>query len=453
MKRSGSGVTSGLFGPRASSVRAARSGRTERRGSPAADRYGGRARRAALLLSSAAFVSSAAAFSMSALAAFRLTSPPSSRRVLPVTVVPPVMPRSVRLTGRGADLPGRWGVASEDAYAQVGPVVWRHADGSVSRRTIFSFGRELPCGKAALERAAFPADIVSCASEFPELSSVAVESGFGELPLWTIPARPDAAQGHARAMAFLGVHGRGMSPSEWLRAARSCSVNGLTWFSASYRNDRDAPADPDGLMHLGSRESDDVWLALGEVSRQGFSSVVLAGVSLGGAVVANLLSRHASLVDGRLMLQLPSGLRDEQGWLLPDAGRQIEVSGLLLEAAALDWPEVVALVATGMRMPRSLARPTVALARLRARLDPKALRPISDLDRLLSSGPPMLVVHGDADMVVPVAISDRLVASAPGAAYLRLGGVGHAAGFNMAHQRYFAAMSALLSEARAHTDG
>lgn len=396
----------------------------------------------------------------------RLLAPAGPPSRTPVRVGASPLSRAVRLSGARADDPGLWGVAYDGGYMQVGKVLFRHNDGSVSRRTVRMFG-EPPAGvsgvpdgmvEGLLERCAFPADADLCRTVFPTLEVLQVPSEIGDLPLWHLPAadRPaNWAGADAVRTAFVGVHGRGMPPSEWLRAAGTVGRRGMPWFSVSYRNDPSGPRTPDGRMHLGSREADDLWLALRHIRQAGFDRVILAGMSLGGAVIANLLSSRAELSSGRLMLPLPGGSVDASGRLLPaagfgdgsDAGSRLEVAGLMFEAPALDWPEIVAQVASGLRLPRLLAAPTLLAARLRGRLPADALVPLVALDRVLSPGPPMLVVHGVDDQVVPVAVSDRLVAAAPHASYLRLPGVGHAQGFNRAPQRFFSALDALLSVA------
>lgn len=367
----------------------------------------------------------------------------------------PLLARTVRVSGDSAGVAGRWGLRFPGGYVQLADPVVAHADGTVSRRLVRRAGVLPDSGVMALERVAFPSAPDLAVEMFPKLQVLKVDASLGQLPLWHLPAgaSPCGRQVSERRTAFVGVHGRGTSPAEWLRTADACARSGVDWFSVSYRNDVGAPSDPDGLMHLGSRESDDLWSALSAVADLGFERVILAGVSLGGAVVANLLARHATLIGGRLWLPCPdldSKLDPDidRGWLVTDGEMPpLEVVGLMFEAPALDWPEIVALVASGLRLPRILSAPTVLLARLRTRLDPAALVPLASLDRLLTAAPPMLVVHGTDDAVVPVGVSDRLVAATPAAAYLRLGGVGHAQAFNLAHQRYFTAVSALLSAA------
>jgi hypothetical protein len=406
---------------------------------------------AALVASGVVLAPVVLAAGITQLGASRLLAAPAphraQRRAPLVQLHPPLLARTVRLSGAMAATPGRWGLSYPDGYVQVGPVVRTHGDGTVSRRVVHCFGAGPVPGRVRLERSAFPAAAALAAEVFDGLVVSRAPSPLGPLPLWHRPARHSDG---ADPVAFVGVHGRGMAPSEWLRSAELCDRHGLDWFSVSYRNDVGAPPAPDGRMHLGSRESDDLWAQLLAVRRAGFSRVVLGGISLGGALVANLLVRHGRLVGGRLVLELPdlSGVGGD-GWLGVDADAgTLEVVGVVLEAPALDWPEIVGLVATGMRLPRLLAGPTVALARLRARLDPSALVPLVLLDRLLVGAPPLLVVHGAADQVVPVAVSDRLVAASSGAVYLRLAGVGHAQGYNRAHARYFSALDALLCAVR-----
>lgn len=405
------------------------------------------ARLAALSAGGAALTALTLSAAASLLAAGRLVAPPPLPRRDVVRLLPSRMPRTVRLAGEAARTPGRWGVAYPGGYVQVGRVVLAHSDGSVSRRVVHRFGPEPDLGEegvdAAFDRVAFPADATLAASVFPSLEVLDVTGLNGAaLPLWHLP--PTTPSGPLSGVPVVGAHGRGVSPAEMLRLSAPCRRLGAGLWMVSYRNDPLVRADAHTPMELGRGEADDLWLQLAHaVESTGASSVVLAGVSLGGAAVANLLLRHARhLGDDRLELPLP---RLHDGRLEPDPDRvSVTVAGVLLEAAALHWPGIVAEVAAGMRLPRLLAVPTLMAARLRVRLDPVALSPLTALERAASPAPAALIIHGSGDVVVPVSVSDRLVAAWPAAGYLRLVGVGHARAFNEAYERYLAAVTRFL---------
>lgn len=382
----------------------------------------GRVRAAVVLSSLSALMSFSAAYVVFS-ASSRLLGRPVPRRDARVTVLPSVLPRSVRISGDGASRPGRWGLAGgSGGYMMVGDVVRAHEDGSVSRRVVRMFSPVLE-GPAVLERHAFPRDAESCLPHVPGLGLVAAPSGDGELPMWVV------GEGSS-SRAFVGVHGRGSSPSEWLRVLEQVRERGWVFASVSYRNDGHAPGS--GLSSLGWREADDLVAQLVQLHRSGVRSVVLGGISFGGSVVACVLGRYGRLESGRLLLDLPAS--SSSGALVE--GCCVEVSGVMLESPAIDWVEVVSHVASSVRVPGFFAPPVLAVSRLRARLDPAALRPLHLLDRVLSGGVPVLVVHGAGDMVVPVSISDRLASSCSSAVYLRVEGGGHADAFNVSFARY-----------------
>jgi fermentation-respiration switch protein FrsA (DUF1100 family) len=439
-------------------------------------------RLAALTLSAAGAAVAAATAGTALVAAGKLTAPPPLPKRDPVLLLRPLLPRTVRLSGPAAHAQGRWGVAYPGGYIQFDRVVLSHADGSVSRRVVHRFGSEphtTEAGVAAtVDRVAFPADAELAATVFPGLQVWQVDAPDGTtLPLWHLPAPAaaiptsglaghslvgDVLAGHGLAghslvgdclagdglrtsgVAVVGAHGRGAAPAELLRLAGPCRQVGAPLWAASYRHDPVVRGERSTLMTLGWGEADDLWLQLGEVvARSGVSQVVLAGVSLGGAAVANLLIRRGVTgVDGKLLLPLPA-VRD--GSLVVDEGRApVTVAGVLLEAPALHWPDIVAEVAAGLRLPRRLATPTLALARLRVRLDPVALSPLVTWERSVTPGTPLLAIHGTTDPVVPVAVSDRLVSAWPGAGYLRLSGGGHARAFNETFPRYRQAVTRFL---------
>lgn len=410
------------------------------------------ARRLSFSAAVLAGVSSVASLGASILAARRLTSPARPPRPNLARLERPLLPRSVRISGADAARPGRWGLRTGGGYVQVGDPVVHHPDGTVSRRRVFAVGTVEP-SEAAFERVAFPSDPQLCAQVFPGLAVLQVKAPEGTFPLWYRPPADLALlrEGSPAAgrCAVVGVHGRGVSPAELLRVASAAAEAQMAWFSVSYRNDVGVQVGGTGRAYLGYRESDDLWAALRQVRSLGFDRVVLVGISLGGAVVSNLLFRHGRFDGPRLFLRLPDLTDVDEGrWLAADMSEPpLQVVGLMFEAPALDWPEIVATVARGMRLPGFLAAPTLLLARMRTRLDPEALVPLARLDTFLAQAPPMLVVHGVDDEVVPVSVSDRLVAASPGAAYLRLPDVGHAQGYNLAHQRYFASVRALLATA------
>lgn len=390
-----------------------------------------------------ALLSSVAAW----VAAGRLVAAPPMPQRQTVTLSPSPLPRAVRLAGPSAAAPGRWGLAWPGGYMQVGHPVLVHADGSVSRRVTLRFGRLPPADAAVLasvDRVAFPADPELARRQFPALAVHQVDSPNGPLPLWQLPAGSPQA-----VPEVIGAHGRGVSPAELLRLAESCARVGAQLWSVSYRHDPGSRLDDRSRMSLGSGEAQDLWRQVGEIAaRTGCRSVVLAGVSLGGAAVANLLVRYSVAgADGRLLLPVPQVPADPLSPepLVPDWSRPaLEVAGVLLEAPALHWPRIVAEVASSLRLPRALAAPTLLAARLRVQLDPVALAPLAALERSVVNTTPALIVHGTADTVVPVSVSDQLAGLWPGAGYLRLDGVGHARGYNQEHERYLSATTRFL---------
>lgn len=299
----------------------------------------------------------------------------------------------------------------------------RHSDGSVSRRLVFAVGEELS-GSASFERAAFPRELGLCAEAFDGLAESYSPVPYGGMSRWVL--------GPGRTRVVVGVHGRGMSPSEMLRLASPALGSGWGWCSVSYRGDGFSPDSP--APQLGWGEAEDVLWHLASLASEGVQEVVLSGISYGGAVVANLLARYGQLDGGLVRL---SGV---------DAQLPV-VSGLMLEAPALDWPLVVSSVASGLRLPSFLGGPIVALARVRSRVDVESVRPLRHIDASVFGAFPTLLMHGSSDRVVPVSVSDEVAVAVPSASYVRVAGGGHADAFNRVPARYRAAVASWLSAA------
>lgn len=354
----------------------------------------------------------------------RLLAHPAGGSSVRVRVHDPLLPRSVRISGAQAARRGVWGVSSYGSYAQVGEIVFEHSDGTVSRRLAHSFGPALPSGPARMERAAFPRAFDACLEGFPALVRGISPSPHGSLLRWG---------SGAGSRVLVGVHGRGMSPSEMLRLWRPSVARGWGRASLSFRGDGFSEMSADASLGWG--EAEDVLWHLYALGEEGVGEVVLSGMSFGGAAIANLILRYGRVEGAVVRLKGPSAAP------LP------VVSGLMFESPALDWPLVVGSVVSGMRVPRLFASLVVSLAGSRAHLDAETLRPIRRLDAFMFGALPALIVHGSADGVVPVSVSDDLVRMLPSAVYLRLRGGGHAEGFNGAPVRYISAVSSLLAAA------
>jgi uncharacterized protein len=349
--------------------------------------------------------------------ASRVTEPPYRRPVEPVAsdhvVLVDVEADQLVLRGPEADRPGWWGVRWEGGYARVGPPASRLGD-RVHRPIEFLRGSVVPGAPALLDPWAAPADDPTVLGR--PVEEVQVEGPIGPLPAWHFT--PRGGDGAARGTWAVLVHGRSGSRVETLRLAGPCLAAGLPTLVTSYRNDPDAPASPDGRSHLGATEWLDVEAAVGWALDSGAEDVVLVGLSMGGACVAELLRRSALAT---------------------------RVRAVVLEAPVLDWGPVLRRAAAERGLPRAvlplLLPPTMALAGARSRIDFRSLGSFDGIAEV-----PVLLVHGDEDATVPVELADALAATAHEVVtYLRITGAGHLRAWNLARSRVEGAVARFLT--------
>ena len=332
-----------------------------------------------------------------------LTRPPSLLPARPLPWLLSMRPQNatdVVLRGPAAAAPGRWGVEWPDGWGDVGEPLW--ADGDAAVRTLQMFAGTRPAGAVT---ARFNACIWANREMFSAATGIAgtdleITGETGPLPAWLFPG------GDGTRWSVM-VHGRGAHRAQMLRLVPALHAQGITALIISYRNDQPECTDPSGRMHFGQREWVDLEAAVCEARRRGATSFVLAGMSMGGGIIATYLRRSEST-----------------------AG----VVGTILDAPALNWGPILRHVARGARVPQWLVPGVMAAAALQARIDWRALN---------HSGPdhrptiPVLLIHGDRDPVVPVAISDAFAESAPDVVtYLRVNGAGHVSGYNTAPAAY-----------------
>lgn len=208
---------------------------------------------------------------------------------------------------------------------------------------------------------------------------VGVPSELGPMPAWFGPAGP----GGDRDTWAIVVHGINGTRQNGLRMVPTLHRAGLPTLLISYREDLGAPESPDGLHHMGLTEWRDLAAAARYALDHGARRLVLAGYSMGGAIVAQFMERS------------------------PLASR---VDGLVLDAPVLDWKETLELNATREGWPSIAALPLewAIGARIDADWDSlDAHRHLEDFQL------PILLFHGDDDEVVPISGSEDFAAELP----------------------------------------
>ncbi len=212
-----------------------------------------------------------------------------------------------------------------------------------------------------------------------------VDGPLGPLPAWHTPV-----DGSDR-WAIL-VHGRGALRAECLRAVPTLHESGHHTLIPAYRNDEDAHRSGDGLFHLGLDEWEDVEAAMLYAVEHGARSIVLAGWSMGGAIVLQTLDRS---------------------WL------STRVSRVVLDAPVIDWGDVMDFHAREHRLPAPLGRlsqsmmrtaPAHRLVGLDCEVDVRRTDWVSRASELQV---PILLIHSLDDEFVPVGPSLRLARRRP----------------------------------------
>lgn len=347
----------------------------------------------------------------------RITEPPVDAKPLPVrpedrlhVLGELTTDATLTVRGVGAGRRGRWGVSWGDGYAQVGRVV--EEDGEIATRELLaSWGSPARADtEAVFEGYAYPPQAQAPGLPVEEVS---FRSPVGDLPAWYYPADGDTWA--------IFVHGRSAAKHEAFRALPTAHARGMPCLTISYRNDADAPRSPDGHSHLGATEWEDVEAAVVYALSRGAKDVVLVGYSMGGALVVNFL-RVSPKVD--------------------------RVRGIVLEAPVLDWGPVLRRAAEARGLPPAvlpvLLPATMAVARMNTGIDWRSMR---HLDASSDLRHPTLLIHGDADEVVPVELADSLAAARPDLIrYLRVPGAGHVRSWNVAPEAYEEALGSYLDE-------
>lgn len=243
---------------------------------------------------------------------------------------------------------------------------------------------------------------------------VLLDGDVGALPTWEIP-------GVGNTWVIM-LHGLGSTRAECLRALETVARAGHPALVGTYRNSIEGPQ-ADGLARHGLAEWRDVEVMVGHALDQGADGVVLAGWSMGAALIGGFLRRSS---------------------LSPNVRGVFLDSPLLSLADAVDQGvarDLRGLHAGGSRLVGRAGRAVAA-----RRFD-VSFGDLELVDTFVSLPAPLGIVHGAADRLVPIGQSDAVAARRELAAYLRPAGVGHVRGWNADPPAYERALHALLTAA------
>ena len=274
--------------------------------------------------------------------------------------------------GEESERPGVYGIEWGGGHAILGPIAGESAD-TVTRRLRDVRGYLVPEMDVGIEANTYAGDPRQ-AFGIP-FADVKVPDELGPMPAWSIPGRGDTWA--------IVVHGINSTPQVGLRMVPSLRRARLPTLLITYREDLGAPPSPDGLHHMGLTEWRDLEAAARYAVAHGARRLVLAGYSMGGALVSQFM-QHSPLAP--------------------------RVSGLVLDAPALDWQRILEFNATEMGLPGFMSLPVEWAIGARIDVDwddLNALRHPEDFQL------PILLFHGEDDEVVPISISEDFAAELP----------------------------------------
>jgi pimeloyl-ACP methyl ester carboxylesterase len=313
----------------------------------------------------------------------------------------------------GLTKPELYGMAWQGGIGHLGASV-RVSGGLVTRPLTVVAGSAPRVGQlAAIDRAYFLGD-PRAALGIP-MRDVVVSGPLGPLPAWYFPGRGSTF--------VIGVHGQNGTRTDLLRVIAIVHHMGFPALSVTYRNDLGVARDPSGYLQYGQTEWRDLQAAVRWALAHGARRVVLAGQSMGGAVVAAFL-QHSPLAS--------------------------KVARVVLDAPMLDLRAVVnygasqrSLPLIGIGIPPPLTWAAEQIASARFSLNWQATDYLADPGWLTV---PALVTHGTADTKVPISVSVRLQELKPSLVTLaRFPGAGHVESWNIDRARYTSLLESFLS--------
>ncbi len=308
--------------------------------------------------------------------------------------------------------PALYGIAWQGGTGHLGASA-ALSNGAVTRPLTVTSGLAPRAGQlAALERAYFLGD-VNTALGIP-VEDVVIPGPVGPLPAWYFPGR-------GRTLV-IGVHGQNGTRKDVLRIVDIVHHMGFPALAVTYRGDLGVAPDPSGYLRHGQTEWRDIDAAVRWSLAHGARSIVLAGQSMGGGVVAAFL-KHSPLAQAVARVVLDAPMLDLQRAVDYQVARHTApVIGRVL--APLIW--------TAER-----------IASLRFGVDWSAT---AYLDETTWLKVPALITHGDDDMRVPVSISATLKELRPSLVTLQVfPDAGHLESWNSDRARYTSLVESFLT--------
>lgn len=311
---------------------------------------------------------------------------------------------------QAAEKPGNWGLGWDGGSAMLGPVVALSADRV--DRPLLSGVVPTAGTRAGLSWTHRSDPKVALGLDFAE---VLVPTELGPAPAWYIPADPARA---SSTWAIL-VHGSNADRQTMLKMVDPVHRERLPILAITYRNDRGAPASPDGVLHIGESEWRDLEAAVHTALDRGAHDVVIYGGSYGGAIATQFLA-HSQLAE--------------------------RVSGLVLDAPELSVPATLEHNARERHIPAVVTWMARWMCNWRTGTDVTRIDVTRYPPRVR---PPTLVLQCSADEAHPAATARQLANDGPRLGwpirYEEFPGAGHSEAWNVEPDRYEAVVSDFLA--------
>jgi dienelactone hydrolase len=336
---------------------------------------------------------------------------PDARRVLSVVVTDYANGEIKLESGEGEELTraGKWGLEYPGGYGQLGDIVLQ-ADESVTRLFSPSEGQDpVPGTVARLDPSTWRGDPSSAGVDFRRVNYT---TELGEYPSWLMGSSADTW--------LIVVHDKGAELESGLRLVAPAAAAGMPTMIISYRNDREAPGGPSGTYQWGLTEWRDLEGAVAYATDNGASRVVVAGYGMGGSIILSFLEK--------------SNLADR-------------AVGAILDSPVIDLPSTVAFdlsqatLGGAVDMPTAINESTRLIAGWRFDIDWGKVD-YSDVTPTI----PVLIFHGDADLVTPLSESQAFAARMPANVRLVVApGAGFTEAWNVDPEAYESTVTSFLS--------
>jgi hypothetical protein len=248
---------------------------------------------------------------------------------------------------------------------------------------------------------------------------ILVAGQLGDLPAYYVPPAGEPSAEPARGAWAIFVHGLAGTRQHGYRFLPGLHRAGFPTMLISYRNDPGTAADPSRMHAYGLTEWRDLDAAVRYALDHGAGSVLLAGESMGAAIIGQFLRRSA---------------------------RANRVSALVLDSPAVDMPRTIKAQAAARHVPFSggITRIGIWLADRRF---PVQLSQARSLTTMQGFPGPVFIAQGERDPLVPVGLADSLASGrAAPTTYLRTAGAGHGESYYADPGRYRRALAAFLAE-------